>query len=196
MRIIFNNKEFTPMKQQTSSILSTTQLTLTALMTALLCVISPFSLPIPFSPVPISFSTFILYVAAYVLGPKFGSISCLLYLLLGFVGLPVFSGFSGGIGRLLGPTGGYLIGYIFLILIAGFMIEISEGKKLISVIGMVAGTAITYIFGTVWLSLQMNLTFVEGLAMGVLPYLLGDMVKIIAALIIGPILKSRLKRIR
>lgn len=183
------------MKTQFTSNLTTKQLTLTALMTALLCVISPFSLPIPFSPVPLSFSTFILYLDAYVLGPKYGSISCLLYLLLGFVGLPVFSGFSGGIGRLFGPTGGYLIGYLFLVSISGFMIERSEGNRFFSVVGLLAGTTVTYILGTLWLSFQMDLTFLQGLTIGVLPYLPGDFIKILGAAIIAPILKNRLKRI-
>lgn len=183
------------MKKQTISILSTRQMTLAALMTAVLCIVAPLSLPLPFSPVPISFATFILYLDAYVLGSKLGTISCILYLLLGFAGLPVFSGFSGGIGRLLGPTGGYMIGYVFLIFISGFMIEISNRKKLYAALGLIIGTAITYAFGTAWLAAQMDLTFMQGLAVGVLPYLPGDTVKIIASIIIGPILKSKLKHI-
>lgn len=170
-------------------------MTLAALMTAVLCIVAPFSLPLPFSPVPISFATFILYLDAYVLGPRLGTISCILYLLLGFAGLPVFSGFSGGIGRLLGPTGGYMIGYIFLIFVSGFAIEMSDGKKLYAAFGFIIGTAITYAFGTAWLAAQMDLTFMQGLAVGVFPYLPGDAVKIIASIMIGPILKSRLKHI-
>lgn len=183
------------MKKQVTSILSTKQLTLTALMTSILCIVAPFSLPLPFSPVPISFATFILYVSAYVLGPKFGAVSCILYLLLGFVGLPVFSGFSGGVGRLFGPTGGYMIGYLFLVLISGFVIEMSDGRRLPSAFGFILGTAITYAFGSAWLAVQMDLTFMQGVAAGVLPYLPGDTIKIIAALIIGPVLKNRLRRI-
>lgn len=175
--------------------LSTRQMALAALMTAVLCIVAPFSLPLPFSPVPISFATFILYLDAYVLGSRLGTISCVLYLLLGFAGLPVFSGFSGGIGRLLGPTGGYMIGYVFLIFIGGFVIEISDGKKLYAALGLISGTIITYAFGTAWLASQMDLTFIQGLAAGVFPYLPGDAVKIIAAMIIGPVLKSRLRHL-
>lgn len=183
------------MKKQVTSTLSTKYLTLTALMTAVLCIVAPFSLPLPFSPVPISFATFILYLTSFVLGAKYGTISCVLYLLLGFVGLPVFSGFSGGVGRLFGPTGGYMIGYIFLVLIGGFVVEISDGKRLPSGLGFLLGTAITYAFGSAWLAVQMDFTFLQAVAAGVLPYLAGDAVKIIAALIIGPILKSRLKHL-
>ena len=131
------------MKKQITSTLSTKCLTITALMTAILCIVAPFSLPLPFSPVPISFATFILYLTSYVLGAKYGTISCLLYLLLGFIGLPVFSGFSGGVGRLLGPTGGYMIGYLFLVLIGGLAVELSDGKRLPSTLGLLLGTAIT-----------------------------------------------------
>ncbi|WP_461809858.1 biotin transporter BioY [Faecalimonas sp.] len=166
------------------------------LMTALLCVIAPFAFPIPFSPVPISFATFIIYLGTYILGKKYGTISCLIYLLLGIVGLPVFSSFSGGIGKLAGPTGGYLIGYLLLAFIGGWFVENYDGHVLPSAIGLILGTALTYIFGTIWLTQQMSLSFSQGLAIGVLPYLLGDSIKIIAALIIGPIIKKRLQHIR
>ena len=182
------NKQHTPLAH-------TKQLTLTALMTAALCLIAPFSIPLPLSPVPISLATFVLYLDIFILGPKLGILSCILYLLLGFVGLPVFSGFSGGIGRLFGPTGGYMIGYLFLILIGGNIVERSHGKKSLSAFGLALGTICTYIFGTTWLSRQMNLTFLQGLAAGVIPYLPGDILKIIAALIIGPILKNRIKQL-
>ncbi|WP_461812459.1 biotin transporter BioY [Faecalimonas sp.] len=166
------------------------------LMTALLCIVSPFAFPIPFSPVPISFATFILYLGTYTLGKKYGTISCLIYLLLGIIGLPVFSGFSGGIGKLAGPTGGYLIGYLLLAFIGGWFVENYDGHVFPSAIGLILGTTLTYTFGTIWLSQQLSLSFSQGLAIGVLPYLLGDSIKIIAALIIGPILKNRLQHIR
>ena len=183
------------MKKQTKMTFATTNIVLAGLMTAILCIVAPFSFPLPFSPVPISFATFILYINAYVLGYRLGTVTCLLYLLLGLTGIPVFSGFGAGIGKLAGPTGGYLIGYIFLALIGGFVIEISEGRRLWSALGLIAGTAVTYAFGTMWLASQMNLTFMQGLMAGVIPYLLGDGLKITAALIIGTILKSRIKHL-
>ena len=76
--------------------LTTKQMTLIALMTALTCILGPLSIPLPFSPVPISFTNLVLYFSVFVLGTKFSTISYIVYLLIGLVGLPVFSGFSGG----------------------------------------------------------------------------------------------------
>ena len=95
----------------------TKQMVLIALMTAVTCVLGPLSIPLPFSPVPISLTNFAIFLAIFVLGMKSGTISFIIYLLLGAVGVPVFSSFRGGFQVLAGPTGGYLIGFIFLALI-------------------------------------------------------------------------------
>lgn len=170
--------------------MTTVQMTVTALMTAVTCILGPMALPIPISPVPISLTNLVIYFMAYVLGMKLSVISYVIYLLLGTVGLPVFSGFSGGLAKLAGPTGGYLIGFIFLAAIAGFAVERFPGKLYIHAIGMVLGTALCYIFGTVWLSGQLGITFTAGLGVGVFPYLPGDTAKIILALVLGPQIKK------
>lgn len=175
--------------------MSTVQMTATALMTAVTCILAPMSLPIPISPVPISLTNLVIYFMAYVLGAKLSLVSYVLYLLLGMVGLPVFSGFTGGLAKLVGPTGGYLIGFIFLAPIAGFFVEKFPNKIYMHVIGMVLGTAICYIFGTVWLAGQLGRTFMEGLAVGVIPYLPGDTVKIILAIVIGPQIRRSLSHV-
>ena len=92
----------------------TKQMVLIALMTAVTCVLGPLSIPLPFSPVPISLTNFAIFLAIFVLGMKNGTISFIIYLLLGAIGVPVFSSFRGGLQVLAGPTGGYLIGFIFL----------------------------------------------------------------------------------
>ena len=171
-------------------------LVLTALMTAITCIIAPFVLPVPFSPVPISLTNLILYISIFILGWKSASASYIIYLLLGAVGLPVFSGFSGGLGKIAGPTGGYLVGFIFLILISGSLLEKFRSHRLLIAAVMILGTIVAYIFGTAWLCFQMNLTLMQGLAAGVLPYIPGDCVKIIIALIIGPVLSQRIKSIQ
>ena len=137
------------MEQQTMKI---QDLTLIALMAALTCILGPMSITLPFTPVPISFTNLVIYFAVMVIGMKRGTISYLVYLLIGAVGLPVFSGFSGGLAKLAGPTGGYLVGFIFLALISGFFVEKFSGNIVMAVIGMVLGTAVCYVFGTACLA--------------------------------------------
>lgn len=165
-------------------------------MTAVVCVIAPWSLSIPVSPVPISLGSLAIYFALMVLGMKRGTIVTLLYILIGLVGVPVFSGLSGGAGKLLGPTGGYIVGYIFMALICGFFLDkwrtnlnvkenIGRKNLALSVLGMVLGTIVLYAFGTAWLAISLNMTFPAALAAGVIPYIPGDIVKLIIAMVVG-----------
>ena len=172
------------------------EMTVIGLMTAVICIAAPFSIPIPVSPVPLSLTNFVIFIAVYVLGPKSGTISVLLYLILGAAGLPVFSGFGGGLGKIAGPTGGYLIGFIFLALIQGLFLTLFPKKNLAAIFGMVLGMAVCYAFGTAWLAWQMGQSFAASLGIGVLPYLPGDTVKIIAAAIIGPKLRAAAEKIK
>ncbi|MDO4292534.1 MAG: biotin transporter BioY [Eubacteriales bacterium] len=173
---------------------TTRQMALIGVMTAVTCIAAPFSIPIPVSPVPLSLTTMVLYLAIYVLGTKNAFISYVIYLLLGLVGLPVFSGFSGGPGKLAGPTGGYLIGFLFMIPLTGILFE-KCGKSILRQIGAMAlGTLVCYLFGTVWLCLSLHLSFFGGLGVGVLPYLPGDAVKIILAAFLGQAVLKALKR--
>lgn len=174
----------------------TKQMVLIALMTAVTCVLGPLSIPLPFSPVPISLTNFAIFLAIFVLGMKSGTISFIIYLLIGAVGVPVFSSFRGGFQVLAGPTGGYLIGFIFLALIMGFALDHFDRKLVPTIIGMIIGMAVCYAFGTVWLAKLLSLSFKEGLMMGVIPYLAGDAAKIIIAAIVGPKLYGATQKIR
>ena len=176
--------------------IKTKQMVLIALMTAVTCVLGPLSIPLPFSPVPISLTNFAIFLAIFVLGMKNGTISFIIYLLLGAVGVPVFSSFRGGLQVLAGPTGGYLIGFIFLALIMGFALEHFDRKLVPTIIGMIIGMAVCYAFGTVWLAKLLSLSFKEGLMMGVIPYLPGDAAKIIIAAIVGPKLYGATQKLR
>ncbi len=176
--------------------LNTKRMVLIALVTAITCILAPFSIPLPFTPVPITLTNLVILTGVYLLGWKDATISYIVYLLLGMVGLPVFSGFSGGLGKLAGPTGGYLIGFIFLTVIAGLFVEKFPKKIYIIVPGMILGMAVTYLFGTIWLAYQMSITFPEALLIGVVPYLIGDGIKIVLAVILGPILRDRVSKIK
>lgn len=175
--------------------LTTKELTLIGLMTAVTCILGPLSFPIPFSPVPISFTILALLLSLYILGTRHAFISYVVYFLLGLAGLPVFSGFSGGMGKVAGPTGGYLIGFFLLIPIAGFFIDKWPGKKHLTVAGMVLGVVVCNTFGTVWLSHLLGISFTAGLASGVIPYIPGDLAKIIIAAVIGPVLHKAVRRV-
>ena len=176
--------------------IKTKQMVLIALMTAVTCVLGPLSIPLPFSPVPISLTNFAIFLAIFVLGMENGTISFIIYLLLGAVGVPVFSSFRGGLQVLAGATGGYLIGFIFLALIMGFALDHFDRKLVPTIIGMIIGMVVCYAFGTVWLAKLLSLSFKEGLMMGVIPYLAGDVAKIIIAAIVGPKLYGATQKIR
>lgn len=160
------------------------------LMTAILAIFAPMSLPI--GPVPISITNFILFLMLYILGTKKTLMSYSIYLLLGIAGLPVFSGFSGGIFKFVGPTGGYLIGFYFLIILAGFVIDRKSNVKIYTIVAMGVGMFFCYLLGTVWLALSLNLSFWDALYAGVIPFFLADVVKIFLAALVGPQLKKRI----
>lgn len=164
-------------------------LSFTALMTAVLCVLAPMSLQI--GVVPLSASTLVIYLSLYLLGWRQGTISCLVYILMGVLGLPVFSGFTGGVGKLLGPTGGYLIGYIPMAVISGKIIACSS-KRWIHFAAFLLGTAVCYLLGTAWFCMVMHVDMISALAVCVIPFLAGDILKIFLAVTMGPKLKKRL----
>ena len=176
--------------------LTTRKLTVLALFAALMCVLSPFSIPTGL--VPLSLATFALYLTVAVLGTS-GTLSIVVYLLLGIVGLPVFSGGLGGLDRLIGPTGGYLVGYIPCALIAGLIIDRFENKKIAYPIAMVLGTVVLYALGTAWFMILMGAkgspyTLGAALWACVIKFLPGDAVKIAAASTLGYVLRTALAK--
>lgn len=177
--------------QQAQTIRSTKTyaMSVTALMTAVTCILAPFSVPI--GPVPISLTNLAIYFSLYILDWKKGTLSYLLYLLIGLAGLPVFSGFTGGIGKLAGPTGGYIIGFIPMAVIAGIVID-KFHQRWIQIAGMIVGTVICYAFGTVWFCLQSGMEVYAALSVCVIPFIPGDLIKIAIAIMIAPEIRKRL----
>ena len=169
--------------------LKTATLVRIALMTAVLCVLGPLSIPI--GPVPVSLGTFAVLLAVSILGMREGAVATLLYLLIGAIGIPVFSGFSGGFAKLAGPTGGYLVGYIPLALIGGWFIHRFRSAAL-QYAGCVIGMAVCYLLGTSWLAHQAGMTFQAALAAGVLPFIVVDLIKIAAAIAAGRAVRARI----
>lgn len=165
-------------------------MTIIGLMAAVICILGPLSLPIGL--VPISFTNLAIYITLYTLGMKKGTLSVIIYLSVGFAGVPVFSGFTGGPPKLLGPTGGYLLGFIFIALIAGFFIDRFFDKWYACTLGMFLATAVCYMIGTTWLAYQANISLRAALALGVIPFIAGDLIKIIFSAYIGPKIRNRL----
>lgn len=161
-------------------------------MSAIICIIAPLSIPLPFSPVPLSLGTLAVYLSAMILGCRSGLLSVTIYLLLGAVGLPVFSGFSGGVGILLGPTGGYLIGYLLLAGICGFCADRCGGRKRVLALGILLGTFVCYICGTCFYVLQTQASLLQALSVTVLPFLPLDLIKAVLGVILGAQLRKRL----
>ena len=170
--------------------MKTKDMTLIAVMAALICVAGP--LTIPAGPIPLSLATFAVYLAGSILGRKKGTIAVGLYLLIGIIGVPVFSGFSGGFQKLAGVTGGYLIGYLPCAYLSGIGAEKRDNTGWwFHVLMMIAGTAVLYLIGTLYFMTQTGKTLGAALALCVSPFLIGDALKIAAtAFLTMPVRKA------
>ena len=159
----------------------------TAMFAVIMAVCSWISIP---TNIPFTLQTFAVFLAVGVLGGKYGTMSVLVYLLLGAVGVPVFAGFSGGLGIMLGVTGGYIVGFLFSALVM-WLIEALLGKKIwVLALSMVLGLIVCYAFGTIWfVKVYSNggesISFAGALGMCVVPYIIPDAIKIVIALAIS-----------
>ena len=164
----------------------------TALFTAVICAVAPFSISI--GPIPLSFATLAIYLAAVSLDWKYSVLSVVVYVALGAIGLPVFSNFEGGFYKIAGVTGGFIIGYIPLALATGLSAHASGKNRWIQLSGMVIGTVMLYTCGVMWFMLQMKVSLVAAIMTCVSPFLVGDSIKIAFAWIITPQLRKALSR--
>lgn len=165
-----------------------------AIFAALICVAAPYAIPLP-GLVPISLGTFAIYLTGAMLGGKRGTVAVCVYILLGAVGLPVFTGFAGGFAKLLGPTGGYIVGYIPLVLLTGIFSDMQSKKHWTMPVGMVLGTAVMYAFAVAWYMIMNSSPLGTALMNCVVPFLIGDTIKIVLATVIAAPLRSRLNAI-
>lgn len=153
----------------------TAMLTRSALFIALTAICSWISIPIPGTSVPINLATFAVLLAGVTLGKSYGALSMTTFLLLGAIGLPVFHSFTGGLGIIAGPTGGFLFGYIALAFIAGF----TKDKHFPFVLTAVIGEIVMYAIGVLWFVHISGSTMAAALTACVLPFIPGDIVKIV-----------------
>ena len=136
--------------------------------------------------VPFTLQTFGVFIAAGVLGGKRGTLSVLVFILLGAVGIPVFANFSGGIGVLAGPTGGYIIGFLFSALVMWAMEKLPGKKSIMQIVSMVVGLVVCYAFGTAWFMVVYGkangpVGLVTALGWCVFPFIIPDLIKIALA---------------
>lgn len=170
-------------------------LTQCALMAALLCLLAPWAIPI--GAIPVSFGLFAVLLAGALLGPWRGTLSVMIYLLMGALGLPVFSGGVGGFGCLIGPTGGYLWAYPLAAILAGasarFLLYRSSSavRVLLLAFSLLPSVLVCYLLGTVQLALVSELSFGAAIAAGVLPFLPLDLCKCLAASLIAQGIQKR-----
>lgn len=157
------------------------------LFAALIAVCAWIAIPLTVS---VTLQTFAVCLTAGLLGWKRATLTTIVYILLGIIGLPVFTGFNSGLAAVTGPTGGYIVGFIFTALIVGFAVEKVGRKIWQNVVFMVIGILVCYLFGTVWFVIAYKVSFVSALSTCVIPFLLPDAVKIILA----AVLVNRLKR--
>jgi len=150
--------------------------------------------PLPFTPVPITLQTFFVLLAGAALGRRLGMISQTGYITLGGLGLPIFAGATGGFTRLLGPTGGYLLGFIVAAWAVGRLIEFKKRPDLGWIVfSMLVGSLSIYLLGMVQLALVTQCGIKGALYMGVLPFIPGDTLKLLAAALLYRKFEGRFK---
>lgn len=138
-------------------------------------------IPVPGTPVPITLQTFFVVLSGAVLGKKYGFISQAAYVVLGSIGLPLFQAHASGIQHVFGPTGGYLAGFMLASFITGKLIEsgkVTAGRTLAS---LLAGNVAIYGLGVLWLAFLYNISFANAVAIGVLPFVAAESVKVLLA---------------
>lgn len=164
----------------------TLELVYMALFVALIAICSWISIPMT---IPFTLQTFAVFVTVGLLGMKRGTLSVIAYVILGAIGVPVFAGFSGGFGILLGSTGGYIVGFIFTAFLTGFILD-KFGRKLpVMILAMTLGLIVCYAFGTVWFMVVYARTtgsigVLTTLSWCVIPYIIPDAVKIAIAIVL------------
>ncbi len=155
-----------------------------ALFAGITAVFSQIGIPIP--PVPINLGTLAFFLAGGILGPVMGTASQVIWVMLGVIGLPVFAGFRGGPAVLVGPTGGYIVGYILGAFLVG-VIAVKFGRNYFSLaVANILGLLLCYIFGTAWYIVLTGVPLGAAVAACVIPFLIGDVAKILIATVSVP----------
>lgn len=163
--------------------LSIKEITLVGMCAALMAIFSQLSIPLPFTSVPVTLQIFGLVVLAVIVGAKVATLSLIVFVILGAIGLPVFANFSGGFGVIVGPTGGYIIGFIIMAFLIGY--ASSKQNKILLFIVSYIGVTIDLLLGTLYLKIVTGLNMQAALIAGLYPFILKDFIIIALAVAIG-----------
>jgi len=149
---------------------------------------------IPIGPVPFVLTTLFALLAGLLLGSRWGLTSMGLYFLMGAMGMPVFAGGKGGFAHILGPTGGYLLGFLLAAWLTGFISERSRGHLIWEIFAILAGSVAIYSLGIPWLKMVTKMSWPKTFIVGLVPFLIGDAVKASAALVLARAVRPILNR--
>ncbi len=167
-------------------------LILSALFAAITAVLAQLSVKIPLSPVPFTGQTLAVGLAATILGSRYGSVSMTVYMILGAVGLPVFASMNGGFHVIVGPTGGFIIGFIATAFVTGYILEKTKFSLSMAIIANVVGMFVTLAFGVTQLKFVADLSWAAAIAAGATPFIILGLVKAFLAAWIGILVRQRL----
>ncbi|MEJ5347492.1 MAG: biotin transporter BioY [Desulfosoma sp.] len=166
------------------------RMVLVCLMTALIALGA--QLAVPIGPVPLVLTNLFVFLAGLLLGPRYGAAAVGLYLLLGAVGLPVFANFKGGAAHFAGPTGGYLVGFVAAAWITGLLSR--APFRTMDILAVLVGLLTVYVFGVPWLKMVTGMSWSKAFAVGMIPFVLGDILKAAAAVVLAWSLRPALAR--
>lgn len=167
-----------------TSKLSIQDMCMIGMFTAIIAIMAQLSIPMPLG-VPMTMQTFAVTLAAIILGGKKSAISCLIYVLLGAVGIPVFANLSGGYDKVIGPTGGFLMSFPIMALLIGLGMDFYKKNKALLIAGVIAGTVVNYVFGILWFCFITKSSFMTGFTACVLPFVPTAIIKAVLAVAIG-----------
>jgi biotin transport system substrate-specific component len=149
---------------------------------------------VPIGPVPIVLSTLFVLLSGLLFGSRWGLVSMALYLFVGAIGIPVFAGGKGGFAHFFGPTGGYLFGYVLAAWVAGLISEHPRGLLILDIGAVLVGSLAIYGLGVPWLKMVTQMSWVKTLLVGMVPFLIGDAIKAVVAVVLARSVRPILKR--
>ena len=173
--------------------LSTKEIILCGLFAALTSICAAISIPLGFTPAPITLQVFAVFLTAIVLGGKLGFISQIIYVFIGAIGFPVFSFMTGGLQKIVGPTGGYIISLPIAALIIGYMCN--KQGIINKIIGLFLGLMFIYLFGSIHFSIISNVSILEAISLTILPFIPLDIFKVALAYLVGVKVNKSIKNL-